>query len=212
MSNYIFAGDIANFTNIGFSDDSRYFMFAQYGVTDTVVYAEIYTVDVAGNSFVKNGISKKEYPAGSYPMEDGSGAFYKGLLSLSAAVQKNRIDPLLKGRVLYININGDPVRDLEFRDFKTDKTYKINLVQNVSESASGTDSSFSLKILSESPGASAKAYSAGSPAVRRKSVKDYSLKKIFLTPDEKNMVLVVEMTIAEKDSVSVRYMVESLKL
>ncbi len=207
----LFAGDIANFINIGFSEDSRYYMFAQYGVSDTAVYSEIYTVDVNKNSFIKTGINKKEYPVSSYPMDDGSGAFYKGLVELSSQVQKNRVDPLLKGRCLYVNINGEPVLDLEFRDFKTGKTYKINLLQSVSES-NGPESSFGLKILAENPGEPSKAYSAGSPSIKRAGVKGYSIKSIYLTPDEKSMVLVIAKSVADKDSVSVRYMIESFAL
>ena len=56
----VFAGDVAEYTDLGFSPDGKYFVFAQYGVTDKDFepYAEIYTVDVAKNDFLKNGIYK----------------------------------------------------------------------------------------------------------------------------------------------------------
>jgi predicted secreted protein len=213
MASYaLFAGDIATFTDIGFSGDSRYFMFAQYGVSDTSVYSDIYTVDVPKNSFKKDGVAKNQYPIAAYSTDDGTGAFYKGLFEIADAAKKTGIDPLQKGRCLYININGDPVRDLEFRDFKTEKTYKINLIQNVSGSAAAPESSFGIKILAESSSSSARAYSAGNPSVKRKNVSGYSISKIFLSPDEKSMVLVIAKTIAEKNSVSIRYMVETLAL
>jgi len=148
----------------------------------------------------------------AYSMEDGTGAFYKGLFEISDTAKKAGIDPLQKGRCLYININGDPVRDLEFRDFKTGKTYKINLHQNVSGSPAAPESSFGIKILAESSSSPVKAYTAGTPSVKRKNVSGYSIRKIFLSPDERNMVLVIAKTITEKDSVSVRYMVETLAL
>ena len=56
----VFAGDVAEYTDLGFSPDGKYFVFAQYGVTDKDFepYAEIYTVDVAKNDFVKNAVVK----------------------------------------------------------------------------------------------------------------------------------------------------------
>lgn len=208
----LFAGDIATFTDIGFSGDSRYFMFAQYGVSDTSVYSDIYTVDVPKNSFTKDGVTRKQYPLTAYSMEDGTGALYKGLFEISNTAKKTGIDPLQKGRCLYININGDPVRELEFRDFKTGKTYKINLQQAVSGSSAAPESSFVINILAESVSSPAKAYTAGTPSVKRKNVSGYSIRKIFLSPDERSMVIVIAKTITEKDSVSVRYMVETLTL
>ncbi len=208
----LYAGDIANFVNIGFSGDSRYYMFGQYGVSESAIYSEIYTVDVAANNFTKNGVSRKEYPLEQYMMQDGSGAFYRGLIEMSDAVRQAKIDPLLKGRFLYINVNGDPVREIDFRDFKTGLKYRINLIQEISEAAAGVESSFSLQILAEKEGSSSRAYTAGSPSVKRKNVKGYSIKKVILSPDEKGMVVVVEMSLAEKGSTSVRYMVETFKL
>ena len=211
-SHFLFAGDIANFVNIGFSGDSRYFMFAQYGVTDSVIYSDIYAVDVINNNFVKDGVYSKEYSLKAYSMDDGTGAFYKGLLASNQVIQKTGIDTLQKGRCLYVNINSSPVHSLEFRDFKTGKTYKVNLHEK-SEVKSGVyESSFSLNILVESDGASSKVYSAGSPNVKRKGIKGYSIKTIFLSPNEKNMVIVIEKSEVNKDSVSVRYMVETLSL
>ena len=211
-SHFLFAGDIANFVNIGFSGDSRYFMFAQYGVTDSVIYSDIYAVDVVNNSFVKDGVNSKVYPIKAFSMDDGSGAFYKGLLASSPIIQRIGIDPLLKGRCLYVNINSTPMHALEFRDFKTGKSYKINL-QEKSENRSGIyESSFSINILAETEGSSSKVYSAGSPNIKRKGVKGYSIRTIFISPDEKNMVFVIEKSEIDKDSISVRYMVETLPL
>jgi predicted secreted protein len=55
-----YAGDAAVFQNLGFSPEGKYFMFAQYGVSEgsSLPYAEIYTVDVARNRFVPGGIKK----------------------------------------------------------------------------------------------------------------------------------------------------------
>ncbi len=56
----VFAGDVAQFVDLGFSPDGRYYMFGQYGVTDKTWqgYAEIYTVDMDKNAFVPAGVFK----------------------------------------------------------------------------------------------------------------------------------------------------------
>jgi len=211
-SHFLFASDVANFVNIGFSGDSRYFMFAQYGVTETVVYSDIFAVDVLNNNFVTNGVNKREYPVKAYSMDDGSGAFFKGLLASSQILQKIGIDPLLKGRCLYVNINSTPTHSVDFRDFKTGERYKINLREKSEIKAGVYESSFSVNIMVEKDGSSSKTYTAGSPGIVRKGVKGYSIKTIFLSPDEKNMVLVIERIEVNKNDVSVRYMVETLPL
>ena len=211
-THFLFAGDIANFVNIGFSGDSRYFMFAQYGVTDSVVYSDIFAVDVINNSFVRNGVNSKQYPIKANSMDNGSGAFFTGFLESSQIIRSIGIDPLLKGRLLYVDVNDEPTHSVEFRDFKTERRYKINL-QERSEIKSGVyESSFSLNILVEREGSPARAYSAGSPSITRKGVRGYSIKTIFLSPDERNMVLVIERTEVSGNSVSIRYMVETLSL
>ena len=45
----LLAGDFATFQNLGFSADSKYFMFAQYGAVEKTAlpYAELFVVDVA---------------------------------------------------------------------------------------------------------------------------------------------------------------------
>ena len=55
-----FAGDAASFDDIGFSEDGKYYLFGQYGKTDKTYepWAEIYTVDVAANDFVKGEVFK----------------------------------------------------------------------------------------------------------------------------------------------------------
>jgi len=208
----LFAGDIANFVNIGFSGDSRYFMFAQYGVTDSETYSDIFAVDVITNRFVANGINRQRHPVRAHSMDNGSGALIRGLLASNQLIQRIGVDPLLKGRCIYVNINSGPVHSIEFRDFQTGVTYQINL-QERSERRSGVyESSFSLNILATREGAPARAYSAGSPSIVRRGVSGYSIRNVFLSPNERNMVLVIERTEVDRGVVSIRYMVETLPL
>ena len=61
----LFAGDVANLVNLGFSPDGMTYAFGEYGITDQTYrsYAEIYIVDVAKNDFVKSGIPRLKPPA-----------------------------------------------------------------------------------------------------------------------------------------------------
>ena len=54
----LFAGDAAVFMDIGFSKDGKTYIFGQYGKLDKTyeAWAEIYTVDVASNNYVKNEV------------------------------------------------------------------------------------------------------------------------------------------------------------
>ena len=56
----LLAGDVATFVDKGFSEDGKYYIFGQYGVTDKKfqAYAEIYQVDIAANDYVDNGVFK----------------------------------------------------------------------------------------------------------------------------------------------------------
>ena len=55
---FLFAGDVAVFDDIGFSEDGKTYLFGQYGTTDKTFrgFAEIYAVDIESNSFKTNGI------------------------------------------------------------------------------------------------------------------------------------------------------------
>ena len=59
----IFAGDVAEYHDLGFSKDGEFFVFAEYGVNDKTFdpYAKIYTVDVKKNEFVNMIIESKQY-------------------------------------------------------------------------------------------------------------------------------------------------------
>src|SRR6056297_1144821 len=78
ISSYLCAGDVANFVNLGFSEDAETFMFAQYGIDSeaSTPFAELYAVDVAQNVFEDDGVRRGRYNAELSPGMDGSGALY----------------------------------------------------------------------------------------------------------------------------------------
>ena len=67
-----FAGDVATFVNLGFSPDSAYFLFGQYGIDQAAgkPYAETYLVDNKRNDFVDKGIARRIFDAALEPGQD----------------------------------------------------------------------------------------------------------------------------------------------
>jgi predicted secreted protein len=211
----LYAGDVAVFVNLGFSDDGAYFQFAQYGIDAATggSYAEIYTVDNARNAFVPKGILKAASNAPLDLGQDGSGLFY-GLMYENATLSKSyRVDHLRQGRLLYVLLDGEtPRQALSFRDFKTGRDYSLGLDQSVFESGSSLSSSFSLDLTVTDSTGVARNVRGGSPTVRREGVSAYVIKRVILSPDERYLIVVVEKIVKAKDAPSRRYMVEALKL
>ena len=54
------AGDVAQFVNLGFSKDARYFMFGQFGIAekDSTPWADTFIVDVPANAFAAKGTNR----------------------------------------------------------------------------------------------------------------------------------------------------------
>jgi predicted secreted protein len=210
-----FAGDVAQFTNLGFSEDSRYFMFGQFGVKErsSAPYAEVYIVDVPANDFTRQGVRKVTYTSAVEPGNNGQGALYNLMCDSLGLTKQYRIDHLQTGRLLYLLVDGGPPSDtLEFRDFQTGRTYTVNLLQNSSTKEGGVTSSFRIQLsISEKDG---KVYTleVGNPGIQRAGVKSYQIKQIILAPDGKSHILVIQK--AEQDTMgsNIRYMVEAVRV
>lgn len=210
-----FAGDAAVFQNLGFSPDSRYFMFAQYGVEESTSrpYAELYTVDVAANRFVPSGLRTASGTSAVDPGTDGRGALFNLLSETLPLKKKYGIDHTRTGRLLYILLDGaDPKPELEFRDFQTDRKYKVVLNQSSSGSGSGLKSSFHILVTVQEASGELRSFAAGNPDYQRSGVRRYRIKQILLAPDGRSMVFAVEKEQEDPAGADVRYMVETLKL
>jgi predicted secreted protein len=212
-----FAGDIANFVNLGFSDDSDYFMFALYGIySDTSKpFAELYTVDVRENKFVTAGIKKETFEIAVQPGQDGSGAFYTLLEKSESLSKKYKINHLNKGRLLYLLLNGDtPKTDINFRDFATGNQYSISLVQKARGEGIMVEGAFHIQLTITGSDGEMRAHTIGIPGYYRSGVRDYKIKQVILGPDDLSVVFVIEKNVVsgteKAQSTSVRYMVETL--
>ena len=210
----VFAGDIASFQNLGFSEDSRYFMFGQYGILEDSLkhYAQLYTVDVRANRFVADGSLEAVYDEELEPGQSGIGALftlYQGVDSLMSRYQVNHMAP---GRLLYILVNGDdPKAHLEFRDFTAGKAYVIDLLQSAFGSGENVSASFHIKLTVTDKGGTQRHYTVGLPGYRREGVRRYQIRQILLAPDDTSLVFIVEKEENADSAVDIRYMVETVQ-
>lgn len=208
------AGDVAQFINLGFSGDSRYFMFGQYGLDNEVKkpYAEIYLVDVPANAFVSNGVRKKVYEAALQPGQTGQGALLTSLREALPLVKETEIDHMNIGRLVYLLVNGnEPKSELTFRDFPTERTFRIKLIQKLTE-GEVPEASFHINLTVAGQGGEERSYEVGLPGYSRTGVKEYRIKQVLFSPDETALVFVIEMDVQDHSGDNIRYMVETVKL
>jgi predicted secreted protein len=212
----IWAGDVASFVNLGFSPDSGFYMFGQYGVdTQTgTPYAETFVVDTKRNDFVQKGTARMTYAVRPEPGQDPAAAFYALLADQGAAkIREYKIDPLRQGRIVYLLVNGETPSDaLSFKDYKTESQWEVLLRPTTVEVNGDVTSSFGITVAITTKSGAVKRFEAGNPGIKRKGVRGYAIRRILLTPDEKTIIFIVEKRVVTKDGDSVRYMVEAVRL
>jgi predicted secreted protein len=214
----LWAGDTATFIDLGFSTDGRVYMFAQYGVQEKTLrpWADLFAVDVNRNSFAPNGKASYLHDAAVVPGQDGAGAFYRLLSGHSAIADQNGVGFLEQGRLLYAALDADALapagRAIEFRDFERGNAYKAALVARIDGAGERLQSSFSINFEQIARNGSRKAYTAGSPQVKRQQVAEYRIYKVILAPQNNAVVFVIEQKKASESGWDIRYMVETLPL
>ncbi|MFO7850217.1 MAG: DUF2259 domain-containing protein [Spirochaetia bacterium] len=211
----LFAGDVASFVNLGFSENSDILMFGQYGVRseDSRAYAEIYTVDVEKNRFVKGGVERQVFESEIGPGQDGRGGLFELLHSVESMVEKYKINHLTTGRLVYLLIDGNEVKEhLEFRDFHHGDSYDLKLKQQSFGEGEDISSSFHIELSVTDKEENTKKYTLGLPDYKREGVSSYRINRVFFSPDERGLVCVVEKHLRKKNGKSIRYMVETVSL
>jgi predicted secreted protein len=209
------SGDVAQFDNLGFSSDGRYFMFGQHGVLEksSYPYAELAIVDVPANAFAPQGTRKVSYTKGVEPGATGLGALLNALGDAAPQKRQYRIDHLVTGRLLYLLVDGvNPAETLEFRDFQAGTKYAVTLVQTAGTKDGGPAAAFSLKVTVTGRDGKAKDCTVGNAGLARAGVKAYRVKQIILGPDGAALVFVIQKEEADGQGVNIRYMVETVRL
>lgn len=215
FSSFLFAGDVSNFMNLGFSNDGKYFLFGEHGIVanNQKTYANMWLVNVVNNSFVKGGVYSGEYKTIIEPGESSIGGLFKLLGEGRSQVLQYKIDHLEQGRPLYVRINDeDNVNTLSFRDFITGLTYKLDLSKNERKEGSTIYSSFGISLQTTDKSGKVKNYSIGNPRYERKNVVDYKIERILHSSTGSNIVIVLSKYITDGDNINIRYMVETVSL
>lgn len=211
------AGDVARFTNLGFSPDSRIFMFAQHGITqrDGKPFAEVYLVDVPDNVFVPGGVRTRVFDRAVSGGHDGSGALFTLLPELHSSVTAHRVDHLELGRIVYLLVNGETEPDrsrIEFRDFRTNRHYTISVTQNARGRGPEGSAAFHLDLRVRYPDGTVVERQVGRPSLYREGVNRYRVGRVIVGPDDRSLVIVMERITDTPGGRQIRYMVETVRL
>ena len=177
----VFAGDVADYVNLGFSDNSEFFMFGQYGIEykSSNPYAEIYTVKVSENRFADKGVYRKLSSIAMQPGQDGSGALFNLLRDNNESLKVFNINHLNKGRIVYLLINGaEPKNTLEFRDFKNNGRYKVTLVQEQFGTEKDPSSSFYIDLTVTDKTNTISTYKIGLPDFKERTFLNTGLSRL----------------------------------
>jgi predicted secreted protein len=215
-----FAGDAAVFVDTGFSSDGSVYVFGEYGKTDKSFqgWAEIYTVDIAKNDFVKGGIFRTRptaVTAGKAGRE-----VYDALAAKSwFSTRQYGCKPASGDQILYIcgDENKTGTDEIVFKDFTgssigNQASYHIRLVQSVNGTGPDARSSFYIVMEKQnSDGTVLSTRKIGSPDVVRKGVTGYKIEKICCSGDGTGIVFIIEKTMEDATGVLVRYMAEAVK-
>lgn len=204
----VYAGDIANFVNLGFSADGTKFAFGQYGLQDKTyrAYAEIYAVDIGTNTFLQNGIFRTS-PSKQTEGKESKSTFLALQNRAQAALSKWDISETRQGRVLYVQTEATAGNQtLFFRDFQTSDEYTV--VLNTAQK-SKTESSFYLTVEKTKPNGTKIQKQVGRPDYIRSGVKNYSVKKILMDDSAHAMIFIIEKNEYASAGDSFRYMVEA---
>ena len=204
----VYAGDIANFVNLGFSADGTKFAFGQYGLQDKTyrAYAEIYAVDIGTNTFLQNGIFRTS-PSKQTEGKESKSTFLALQNRAQAALSKWDISETRQGRVLYAQTEATAGNQtLFFRDFQTSDEYTV--VLNTAQK-SKTESSFYLTVEKTKPNGMKIQKQVGRPDYIRSGVKNYSVKKILMDDSAHAMIFIIEKNEYASSGDSFRYMVEA---
>jgi predicted secreted protein len=216
----LWAGDVAVFKNLGFSPDSRYFQFAQYGIDATTQnpWVETFIVDVVKNDFAVGGKARSTFPVGVTLGDDGLKALFAHLEKFGPDRKKFKLDYLQQGRPIYFRVTGEASSqdydNLQVLDYKTARQYTVQTKKLITPKGSAVTSSFYLTLeVKDKEGKALGSYKVGSPAVVRQGVQNYTVTQMILTPNERNLIFVIERE--ENDGqggLNLRTMVETVTL
>jgi predicted secreted protein len=209
---------MASYVDLGFSQDGKTYMFAQYGVQEKTLrpWADLFVVDVPKNTFVSGGRVSFIHDSPVKAGQDGSGALYRIISRNTALADRYGINYLLLGQALYLSLDGADVgvsgETIEFRDFEPEITYKAQLVPTIEGSGKDLKSSFYINLARTHKDHSTLLYTVGTPQVKRPLISAYRIKKVIASPQYNSLIFVIEMRKPGDNGMDIRYMVEAVTL
>jgi predicted secreted protein len=220
------AGDVAQFVNLGFSENGNYFMFAQYGFSNdkNETYSSIFVVDVRNNVFVPGGAYSLTTQNWLEPGDSANGTFFTLIENVAPMRKRFNVDYTKKGRLLYISSslaekaeNQLPAvgesGELNFQDFQSGASYTVKLEETVTGTGANVSSSFKILASIASGSGAVRSYTIGHPNYVRKGVLKYTIEQIILSPSGKSLVFVVARhEYSPSGAPNVRYMVETAEI
>lgn len=215
-----FAGDAAAFFDIGFSEDGKTYVFGQYGKTDVKyqAWAEIYTVDVAENDFVKGEVFKT-LPSKSTVSFTGKKAFEDLHNKVNWKLKKYKCSPTSPENLLYVrDVNAEGLSEIIFQDFDSSSEdhlvfYNIRVVPSYEGTGKNIKSKFYIEMQKQDEdGKVLASWKVGNPEIKRSGISSYQIDRIFTDNTKTSLVFVVRKTLEDSTGTSVRYMVETIKL
>jgi predicted secreted protein len=212
-----YAGDAAFFVDLGFSSDGQTYRFGEYGKTDVnfIGYATIYTIDISKNDYVPGEVFRAE--SGGTNQNKSSGAIFSELQGkIAPSLARYSRVPLNRTLFLHENERKSPLEELNFKDYERatgqDVFYTVQLLPTFSGTGARTTSTLEIRVEERNEkGELRHSYRVGNPAVQRTGITAYAISKIFTDESGKNLVFVVEKTVADSTGSSIRYMVEATR-
>lgn len=219
-ANIIFAGDAAVFDDIGFSQDGKTYIFGQYGKTDKTykAWAEIYTVDVKKNDYVKGEVYKSN--AKSSDESSGKKNYENFKESLEWKLAKYNAKPANAKTLLFLRETEkkSPTDEIIFKDFESSSEsesiyFHIKLVPSYEGKGKNVMSKYyiDVKRLDQNNNVLS-SWKIGTPDFKRKGITSYQIDKIFTDDSGKSLVFVIQKTLEDDKGTSIRYMVETFRI
>lgn len=206
----LFAGDVANLVDLGFSNNGKIYAFGEYGMLDKNYrsYAEIYIVDVEKNEYVPGGVFKTS-PTAVTAHKDSKSIFLSVQNRAMNALKKHNINEKNEGRPIYAQSEKTKDRsNFEFRDFETNYTYNVILHKKTKD----LNAAFYISFSAIAPDGSKKTYRLGRENYFRPGVKDYNIKRVLINPENNALVFIIEKVLRDSSGDCIRYMVETITL
>ncbi|MCR5762084.1 MAG: DUF2259 domain-containing protein [Treponema sp.] len=215
---FSFAGDAAAFSDIGFSNDGKVYVFGEYGKIDKKfqAWAEIYAVDIAKNEYVNNEVFVTR-PSKATASISGKKAYENLKAKSASALNKYNCTPSDVSNLLYVKEGTSVTNDIRFQDFdgsSEDKEiyYHIKLVPTYKGKGKNVVSKYYISLqMEDENGKALKSWKVGSPDYERKGISSYQIERVFTDKDRSSLVFVIQKTLEDDSGTSIRYMVETLK-